>query len=168
MPEIHIRPATSDDVEALCRLYYELHECHARGVPDQLHSLGAFDERDWTDLVTALERLIGDDSAALMVAERGGAVVGLVEAYFRTDAPSPARRARSHAYVQSLVVDEAVRGRGVGRALMAAAHAWAAARGAIEIELDTWEYPGGPLTFYESLGYRTLRRTLVHDLVRST
>ena len=34
MPEIHIRPATSDDVEALCRLYYELHECHARGVPD--------------------------------------------------------------------------------------------------------------------------------------
>ncbi len=165
MSEIYIRPATSDDVEALCRLYYELHECHVRGVPDQLLSLGAFDERDWTDLVTALERLIGDDSAVLFVAERDGVVVGLVEAYFRTDAPSPVRRARSHAYVQSLVVDEAARGQGVGRALMAAAHAWAAARGAVEVELDIWEYPGGPLAFYQGLGYRTLRRTLIHDLV---
>ncbi|MCW5881558.1 MAG: GNAT family N-acetyltransferase [Anaerolineae bacterium] len=165
MSGIHIRPATSDDVEALCRLYYELHECHVRGVPDQLVSLGAFDERDWSDLVAALERLIGDDSAALLVATQDSAVVGLVEAYFRTDAPSPARRARSHAYVQSLVVTETVRGRGVGRALMAAAHTWAVTRGAAEIELDIWEYSGGPLAFYESLGYRTLRRTLVHDLV---
>lgn len=165
MSQIHIRPATSDDVDTLCRLYYELHECHVRSVPDQLLSLGAFDERDWTDLVTALERLIGDDSAALLVAERGGAVVGLVEVYFRTDAPSPARRARSHAYVQSLVVDDAARGQGVGHALMAAAHAWATTRGAVEMELDIWEYPGGPRHFYEGLGYRTLRRTLVHDLL---
>ena len=68
MPEIHIRPATTDDVDVLCRLYYELHEYHVASVPDRLLSLGAYDERDWTDLVTALERLIGDDSAALLVA----------------------------------------------------------------------------------------------------
>ena len=48
---------------------------------------------------------------------------------------------------------------------MAAAHAWATARGADEMELDIWEFPGGPLDFYEGLGYRTVRRTLVHDLL---
>lgn len=164
MTEIHIRPAISDDVDALCRLYYELHEFHVLGVPDRLISLGAYDGRDWTDLIGALERLLADDHAALLVAVVDGTIVGLVEVYLRTDAPSEMRRSYRHAFVQSLVVTEASRGEGVGRALMETAHAWAAARGAVEVELDVWDFADGPLAFYEGLGYRTLRRSLIHDL----
>ncbi len=33
------------------------------------------------------------------------------------------------------------------------------------MQLDIWEFPAGPLHFYEDLGYRTLKRHLVVDLI---
>ena len=47
---------------------------------------------------------------------------------------------------------------------MEAAQDWARARGAAEMRLDIWEFPAGPLLFYQKLGYRILRRSLVREL----
>jgi GNAT superfamily N-acetyltransferase len=49
---------------------------------------------------------------------------------------------------------------------MAAAEAWARERGATELRLDAWEFAAGPLPFYESLGYQTIKRTLVKPLAQ--
>jgi len=104
------------------------------------------------------------EDSALFVAESAGRVVGLAEVYLRQDEPDPATVARCYGYLQSLMVDPAYRRQGIATQLMAAAEAWAQARGAAEMRLQTWEFDGGPLPFYDRLGYRTLRRTLVHEL----
>jgi hypothetical protein len=32
------------------------------------------------------------------------------------------------------------------------------------MRLEIWEFPDGPLPFYQRLGYRTIRRTLAKEL----
>ncbi len=54
-------------------------------------------------------------------------------------------------YVSKLWVDERLRGRGAGRALMDAAEQHARSRGCTNVYLDTFEYQARP--FYERLGY---------------
>jgi GNAT superfamily N-acetyltransferase len=71
---------------------------------------------------------------------------------------------RTYGHLQSLIVTEAARARGVGQRLLQAAEAWAGARGASELQLSCWEFAAGPLGFYEGAGYRTLTRTLVREL----
>ena len=50
----------------------------------------------------------------------------------------------------------------MGRQLVEAAERWATERGVQEMKAKTWEFPEGPLPFYETLGYRTLSRELVN------
>jgi len=57
-------------------------------------------------------------------------------------------------FVAALWVDESRRGRGAGRALLAAAEAHAAAAGCHSVWLDTFQASG----FYEKLGYSVFGR----------
>lgn len=159
-----IRPASPDDLQSLCVLYFEFHEFHVRGVPDRLASLGDPDTFDRSDLCAALIKIVHSDDSALFVAESDGRVVGLAEVYLRHDEPNPATVARCYGYLQSLMVDPAYRRQGIAAQLVAATEGWAQAHGAAEMRLQTWEFDGGPLPFYDRLGYRTLRRTLVRNL----
>ena len=55
--------------------------------------------------------------------------------------------------VSALVVDSTVRGRGIGRALMAAAEQWAAERGCVLMEVTSNMRRADAHRFYEGLGY---------------
>lgn len=57
------------------------------------------------------------------------------------------------AFIKWVAIDEALRGKGLGRKLMAAAEKEARKRGAKMIWLDTFSYQAKP--FYEKLGYKT-------------
>jgi GNAT superfamily N-acetyltransferase len=159
-----IRSASGDDVEALCGLYDAFHEFHVRGVPDRLASLRGADPAERTKLRRRIGEVVAAADSAILVAERGGRLIGLAEVYVRGDEDVPARVPRRYAHLQSMVVEEKHRRGGVGRTLLRAAEDWARERGAAEMRLDVWEFSDGPLAFYERVGYRTLRRTLVRDL----
>lgn len=159
-----IRSATGDDVEALCGLYHEFHEFHVRGVPDRLASLGDAGPGERAKLRHRLSEIITAADSAILVAEQDGRIIGLAEVYVREDERSPARIPRRFGHLQSVVVAESERGAGLGRLLVRAAEEWARGLGAAEMRLDIWEFPDGPLAFYERCGYWTLRRTLVRDL----
>ncbi len=150
-------------MDALCRLYVEFHEFHARGVPDRLRSTSAviFDS---AKLCADIQKILCDSNAALLVAQVAGELAGLVEVYLRQDTIEPLRVAHKYGYMQSLAVTETWRCAGIGRQLTAAAEQWARTNGATELRLDTWEFAAGPQRFYENQGYRTLRRTLVKGL----
>jgi AraC-like DNA-binding protein/GNAT superfamily N-acetyltransferase len=164
MDNMKIRLAQRQDIPDLCRLYHVLHELTARGVPERLQSLGEFECYDATWLSLTLEKLIDAAAVVIWVAEVNGQVVGLAEVYLREDKDDPAVVAYRYGYLQSLVVDPPLRGRGIGRRLVAAAEAWCKGEGAGELRLESWEFAQGPLGFYTQQGYRTLRRTLVRKL----
>jgi GNAT superfamily N-acetyltransferase len=159
-----IRPATDGDVEDLCGLYGEFHEFHARGVPDRLASLVDAGPAERERLRGRIREILGASDSTILVAESDGRIVGLAEVYVREDEPVPARVPHRYGHLQSMIVSEAHRGSGVGRLLLGASERWARERDASEMRLDTWEFPDGPLRFYERCGYRTLRRTLARDL----
>jgi len=165
MGTLTVREARSEDLETLCRLYHEFHQFHAAGVPDRLLELGAepaFDEAP--NLQDALRGIIASEDAALFVAETDETVIGFAEVYRREDPTARLRIAHPFGLLQSLYVQADRRRAGVGRALTGAAMSWARARGATEMRVDTWEFPEGPVGFYEAQGYRTLRRTMVRGL----
>src|SRR5512136_99104 len=90
MHMLYIRPATPGDLDALCALYHEFHEFHARGVPDRLRSQGDLDRQDFTRLKETLTGIMRGDDSALLIAEVSGSVVGLAEVTLREDDPANA------------------------------------------------------------------------------
>jgi GNAT superfamily N-acetyltransferase len=157
-----IRHATEADISQLCLLYREFHLYHVLGIPDRLRMPD--DASDTNAVQQALQTIIQREDAALFVVEMEGNVVGLAEAYLRQDEEQPLTIAHRYGYLQSLLVSAPYRKRGFGGALVKAVHQWAKEQGATEVQLESWEFPEGPVPFYERLGYRTLRRHMVIDL----
>ena len=165
MDTVRIRKAGPQDIAALSRLYQEFHEFHVRGIPGRLVSPDSTtEEPGYPDLRDALDAIGRDREAVILVATISDAPVAMAELYVRRDEPHPLRKAYTYAHLQSLYVRVEFRGIGIGKSLLASAHKWAAQNGASEIRVDTWEFPGGPTPFYEHLGYRKLRHTLVRRL----
>jgi GNAT superfamily N-acetyltransferase len=127
---VSIRAAEPRDAEAIARLLVQL------GYPAETAAM-----------VPRLERLsiVGDSVA---VAEVGGEVVGLAHLQV-----SPAIESdRPAAKLGALVVDEASRRQGVGRALIAAMKEEARSRGCGVFFLTTSELRDDAQAFYEQVG----------------
>lgn len=161
MQDVRIRRATEQDMEALLALYVDLHEFHAQSLP---HSLRIPDVYDHSVSRETLKGLFDQETAAIFVADVLGSVVGLVEVYLKADEEHPLVVTHRYGYVQSLVVAAAFRKHGVGKALLEEAHRWTQEHGGEELRLAVWEFPEGPLHFYEALGYSTYKRWLVKAL----
>jgi ribosomal protein S18 acetylase RimI-like enzyme len=66
-------------------------------------------------------------------------------------------------YVSS---DPAYRGRGIGRALVAAAEDWLAARDVVDVHLTVRAANAAAAQFYERIGYHTLPSIMMEKLLR--
>ena len=128
---MHIRDASAADAQALAGLINELgYEVSPAGVAER----------------------VGEQQAmglGTLVAEEGGAVIGcanwsLMRVLHR---PGPVGR------VSMLVVSEAARGRGVGKALVAAVEAKCAGLGCVLVEVTSNVRRDRAHRFYEGLGY---------------
>jgi GNAT superfamily N-acetyltransferase len=101
--------------------------------------------------------------APLLIAEAAAAPLGFALVTRHEARLLPIFVPRRWAEVEVLVV-AAARGGGVGRALMVAAHDWAADQGIARVQVVVWEANAGARRFYERLGYTTSRRTMWRDL----
>jgi len=147
MPEIRIRRAQSEDAEFLAHLSGEL------GYPADAAVVAQ-------RLAVLLDR--GDD--AVLVAEGAeGAVLGWVHAFVAHRLESP-----SFAELGGLVVSEGVRGRGIGRDLVAAAERWARGRGLTAIRVRSNVVREEAHAFYRCLGYETLKEQAVLGKILDT
>ena len=97
------------------------------------------------------DKVTSSQDHALMVGKRGGALVALCHVFAR-----PALDKPPEAVVQALVVDQACRGEGVGRIMMAAAESWARDRGFMSVALASDIGRSAAHTFYKRLGYQRI------------
>ncbi len=132
MPELSIRAMTSDDLPSLEPLLVQLGYDIA---PDEV-------ARRYITVTAATGH-------SLDVAERDGRVVGFIHFYARAAIEKP-----PEVIVQALVVDDGLRGGGIGRRLMRRAEDWAAAHGYGSVALGTQTRRDDAHAFYERLGYR--------------
>ena len=113
---------------------------------------------DATTIARRLDRLLPRPEALILVAEMpDGAVVGWVHG-IEQDLLESGRRCE----IVGLVVDAALRGRGVGRRLVAAVEAWAAGRGLRRLTVRSNVARRESHPFYERLGYARVKTQHVY------
>jgi GNAT superfamily N-acetyltransferase len=140
--ECAIRPARPQDRDALLALSPRL----TTGVaPWRDPARVAAAVRGWIESSLASA---SQDGCAVLVAEVNGQVAGLVSVAERQHFSG-----ETDAYIGELVTS--ADGRGTGRALLAAAEAWAARRGLARITLDTGARNERARRFYAEAGYET-------------
>lgn len=128
---VQIRVAGAGDADAVAGLLAQL------GYP-----------ADPGEIPARLAAVVAADGVVLCAGEPSGAVLGLVgvHAFPVLHAPAPA------AYITALVVANGARGGGVGRALVAAAEAWARERGCGRLTVTSAEHRGDAHAFYPAAG----------------
>lgn len=135
-----IRAATDKDTEAIIALWTEAYFDEGEGGRDAPYSRSDFEQTE-------------SAAAHLLVAERDGAVVGVV-ALLAPDEPSRAVALEDEAELARLVVNSTARRQGIGRALanrcaeLARSEDWPA------ISLWSRPYQRAGHHLYESLGYQ--------------
>ena len=110
-----------------------------------------------TQPAEAAERL-GNDGAVL-VAEDDGAILGWIHVCGIRFFQSP-----PFAEIGGLVVDEAARGKGIGRLLVEAAVRWAAEQGYGKVRVRSNVVREDAHRFYEREGFRRVKTQAVFDL----
>lgn len=112
--------------------------------------------RDVAKMAGAMGRFVEEDVAA--IGERGAVFVAQgADGWplgFVTVGHNVNFTGEEQAYVGELAVSAEVEGHGVGRALMGAAEAWAAAKGYRLVVLETGAANARARAFYAALGYR--------------
>src|SRR4051812_33620048 len=148
MDSLRIRPADSRDAAALSRLLSQL------GYPT-----------DAGDVPSRLDKLRARPGTTVLVAEDvGGEVIGAVTVHLfdslHTDLPT--------AWLTAVVVEETVRGRGVGTLLVERAEDWARQHGARRVALTSALRRTEAHKFYTDRGYEHTGVRLAKELVSST
>lgn len=156
---MEVRPAATGDYEQLCALFAQVDTMHREALPEVFQGIdGPARTREW------VEQRIQGEEFALLVADRAGELLGLLEAVDSASPSTPLVKARRFVVVETLVVRPDRQRQGVGRQLMEALHAWAGERNVNQIQLHVWEFNESARAFYEALGYDTLSRKLGRTL----
>lgn len=140
---ILLRPARPEDEPALLDLTSRL----ALFQPPPWRTREEICAADHPILVGALRH--PDDATSIIVAESGGAVAGFIFSTTKQDYFTGA----DYAHIEVLSVAEAAEGKGVGRALLQAAEAWAKERSYPHITLNVFAVNDRARAIYERNGY---------------
>lgn len=153
--EWSIREAVASDYDDLCVLFDEGDTFHRENLPTIFQKpRGGIRDKEY------VLGLIADETIGLFVAQAGRRLVGLICVMIKESSDIPILVRRRYAVIDNVVVDEAFRRAGIGRALMENTHKWAEAKGAESIELNVWEFNQGAIEFYRTLGYATVSRKM--------
>ena len=136
-----VRAARAEDLDALVALLHQLFSIEQDFRPDAA--------RQRRGLSLLLAEQAGPATRTVLVAERGGRVIGMVTAQLVI---STAEGAPS-ALVEDLLVEAGARGGGVGARLLEAVEGWAAERGATRLQLLADRDNAPALAFYARRGW---------------
>jgi aminoglycoside 6'-N-acetyltransferase I len=112
------------------------------------------------DQVREMEQMLGCDTDAVFFAERpGGGLCGFLEAALRSRADGC--DSTPVGYIEGWYVDDDVRRRGVGRAMIEAAEAWARSRGCSQMASDAELWNTVSHQAHGALGYEETARLVL-------
>ncbi|MEQ9103266.1 MAG: GNAT family N-acetyltransferase [Rhodothermales bacterium] len=140
-PEIHYRTAVKEDLGTLIWLLSD----DALGATRE-HA----DAERMQDYSAAFDAISGDPNNQLVVAEREGTVIAVLQL---TYIPNLTYTGSWRAQIEGVRVDRNERGRGVGRALVQHAIQLASERGCLIVQLTTDKRRPAALEFYRELGF---------------
>lgn len=145
-----IRPANDWDIPAIMDLLTQVLAVHNQGRPD------IFKEEGYKYTPEELKGILRDEKAPVFVYTEecpgGEKVLGHCFCQIIERPERPSTYAYTTLYIDDLCVDEAARGKGVGRALYDYAKQYAKDKGFFNVTLHAWECNPAAVGFYRSLG----------------
>ena len=108
------------------------------------------------EICSRLQQLHFKDDDAILIAERGGVVVGWIHVCVRRLLESG-----EFTEIAGLVVDENCRGKGIGKKLVAEAEAWARQKGQKLLRVRTNVVRTETHDFYRHLGFEEVKQQIV-------
>jgi ribosomal protein S18 acetylase RimI-like enzyme len=136
---VTIRHANTQDVTAMCRLLSQLFVIEQDFVPDP--------EKQQRGLTLLLD----STHARLFVAEQERQVVGMLTVQLLVSTAEGG----TVGLIEDVVVDEAYRGQGIGKALLQHLETWAQNNGLTRLQLLADRNNRSALRFYEKSGWQT-------------
>lgn len=149
---MHIRQAQARDGAAMDALLTELIRFEAQFDANMDPTLTVADN---------YARMLDEEDCVAFVAEENGEILGYL---YGLVYEIPGMLHRPVARLDALYVEEAHRGRGVGKALCRAFAALAAERGAVKMELKVFGRNAPALGLYEALGFRETKKYMERPL----
>ena len=157
--DVRIRPASAADVPVLGRMGASLLRLHHSFDPQRfIAPHGNVEEGYGWFLGSQLD----DAEAVVLVAERGGTVVGYIYAALEPHSWKDLRDAAG--FIHDIVVDEPYRGAGIARALIEAACEWLKTHGAPRVLLGTAERNHAAQRLFEHAGFRRTMIEMTREL----
>lgn len=145
---MNIRRAEERDIPRLGELLLQVCRVHHNGRPDLFRAGG----RKYND--EELSLLLRDGERPILVAEEDGTVLGYAFCAYQRHQGEGSFQDMTTLYLDDLCVDEACRGRHVGRALYEAVLELAKNAGCYNVTLNVWSCNEGAMRFYEACGLK--------------
>lgn len=158
MNEITLRAAGARDIPEIQRLYRQLDRHHAELLPGIFRPVDG-DARG-NDVV---QKWIERDDADYLLAELDGEVVGFINLQRSNHPKYPMFRPHDFALIENAMVDKPCRGKGIGKALLAAAIEWARGRDLRHVQTTVWHGNAGAREFYLHQGFSPMTVRLELD-----
>jgi GNAT superfamily N-acetyltransferase len=158
---ISVRLATIDDAEIIARQTSTVQQLHTDALPDVFKPPSA-------DLFAAqkLAALLQDPDSVVAVAEMDGRIVGHIYGAIVRRAENAFNHAGAHMYIHQIGVDDAVRRRGVGTALVEFVRDRTVALGLSVLHVDHWAFNARAASFFEACGFRPMKIVMRQTLKR--
>ncbi|NNF99449.1 MAG: GNAT family N-acetyltransferase [Desulfobacteraceae bacterium] len=153
-----IREATTADFGIAGILFSEENRFHTELLPDIFQVAVPIMTHQWYD------GIIENPRKKLYIAEKKGKAVGLILMVLKSNPKDSIFARRNYIFIDEIMVTESCRGQGIGRKLMALARKWAKEKKVRIIELNTWEKSAKARQFYDTMGFKTVRRILRLEL----
>ncbi len=147
-----VRYAKREELESVNKIRKQVNEVHVKGRPD------VFREDGWQVIEPLVYKRFDEESSGVIVAAIEEEIVGFAVVQYIVRPESPFKKEQKFFHIEEFGVDENHRRKGIATALINFAKADAKERGFHRVELDMWEFNAGALAFYESVGFRTMRR----------
>ena len=144
-----VRRAVAADIERIMELLVQVDMVHHAGRPDLFRGPATkYSEEQ-------LGEIIRDDSRPVFVcADESGTVLGHAFCVHRQIVGDRVMTDVRTLYIDDICVDEAARGRHVGRALYEHVIAYAREQGFYNVTLNVWSCNEGAMRFYEKMGLK--------------
>ena len=148
MSEIKIRKATDSDIPTIDKLLFEVHKVHSDARPD-LFKKGA---KKYTD--EQLKSILANNKTPVFVAEEDGAVLGYAFCVHKQFINDNNMTDVKTLYIDDLCVDEASRGKHIGKRLYEFVLDYAKSNGYYNVTLNVWADNANAVKFYEKIGLK--------------
>ena len=142
---MEIRRAEEKDIPGLAKLLRQVLEIHHAGRPDLFRG----GVRKYTD--SQLAQILSDDKRPVFAAFSDGKLAGYAFCVMKESVGDNILTDMKSLYIDDLCVDEAERGKHIGKALYDHVIAFAKKEGCYNVTLNVWTCNEGAMKFYESM-----------------